>query len=82
VTRSWTIIVLRPRAKLPWKPPLRMHGARANEPFLKGDVWNGGLWFWNDPFDWVGNVADAAERALVFLRLAAKRYGVRAWCAR
>lgn len=45
-----------PRHKLPWKPPLRMQvRARMSRP--AGEMLGtAGFGFWNDPFDWVGNV--------------------------
>lgn len=45
-----------PRPRLPWKPPLQMTvRARFSHPSgtLLGTA---GFGFWNDPFDWVGNV--------------------------
>ncbi len=45
-----------PRHRLPWKPPLRMTvRARMSHPTgrLLGTA---GFGFWNDPFDWIGNV--------------------------
>ena len=45
-----------PRARLPWQPPLRMTvRARMSHPsgLMLGTA---GFGFWNDPFDWVGNV--------------------------
>jgi hypothetical protein len=45
-----------PRDRLLWKPPLRLNiRARMSHPYgeLLGTA---GFGFWNDPFDWVGNV--------------------------
>ncbi len=45
-----------PRHKLPWKPPLRMQ-VRARMSHSAGEMLGtAGFGFWNDPFDWVGNV--------------------------
>ncbi|HEY6042645.1 MAG TPA: hypothetical protein VIX58_10975 [Anaerolineae bacterium] len=45
-----------PRARLMWKPPLRMTvRARFSHPDGKF-LGTAGFGFWNDPFDWVGNV--------------------------
>ncbi|MCL4393430.1 MAG: hypothetical protein M1482_01185 [Chloroflexi bacterium] len=46
-----------PPSRLPWKPPLRLTvrarmSHRADE--MRGTA---GFGFWNDPFDWLGNVA-------------------------
>lgn len=45
-----------PRQRLPWTPPLRMTvRARASHPAGQM-LGTAGFGFWNDPFDWVGNV--------------------------
>jgi len=45
-----------PRFKLPWTPPLRMT-VRARFSHPAGELLGtAGFGFWNDPFDWVGNV--------------------------
>lgn len=45
-----------PRFKLPWTPPLRMT-VRARMSHPSGEMLGtAGFGFWNDPFDWVGNV--------------------------
>lgn len=45
-----------PRERLPWKPPLRMT-VRARTSHPSGEMLGtAGFGFWNDPFDWVGNV--------------------------
>lgn len=45
-----------PRHKLLWKPPLRMT-VRARMSHRAGEMLGtAGFGFWNDPFDWVGNV--------------------------
>jgi hypothetical protein len=45
-----------PRDKLMWKPPLRM-SVRARMSHPAGEMLGtAGFGFWNDPFDWVGNV--------------------------
>ena len=45
-----------PRHKLPWTPPLRMC-VRARMSHGAGEMLGtAGFGFWNDPFDWVGNV--------------------------
>ena len=45
-----------PRHKLPWTPPLRM-SIRARMSHRAGEMLGtAGFGFWNDPFDWVGNV--------------------------
>lgn len=54
-----------PRAKLPWKPPLRLLvQARMSHPADKV-LGTAGFGFWNDPFDWSGNV-DVPPNALWF----------------
>jgi hypothetical protein len=55
-----------PRFKLPWRAPLRMTvRARTSHPAgaLLGTA---GFGFWNDPFDWVGNV-QVSPNALWFM---------------
>ncbi len=45
-----------PRHKLAWKPPLRLT-VRARMSHCGGEMLGtAGFGFWNDPFDWVGNV--------------------------
>ena len=45
-----------PRERLMWKPPLRMT-VRARTSHRSGELLGtAGFGFWNDPFDWVGNV--------------------------
>lgn len=45
-----------PRHKLAWQPPLRMN-VRARMSHRSGELMGtAGFGFWNDPFDWVGNV--------------------------
>ncbi len=45
-----------PRHRLLWKPPLRMR-VRARMSHRAGELMGtAGFGFWNDPFDWVGNV--------------------------
>jgi hypothetical protein len=45
-----------PRSRLPWAPPLRLIiRARMSHPAGKM-LGTAGFGFWNDPFDWVGNV--------------------------
>lgn len=45
-----------PRSRLPWKPPLRMK-VRARMSHSVGEMLGtAGFGFWNDPFDWIGNV--------------------------
>lgn len=45
-----------PRHRLPWQPPLRMT-VRARFSHPSGNLMGtAGFGFWNDPFDWVGNV--------------------------
>lgn len=45
-----------PRYKLPWTPPLRM-SVRARMSHRAGEMLGtAGFGFWNDPFDWIGNV--------------------------
>jgi len=45
-----------PRGKLPWTPPLRMT-VRARMSHQAGAMLGtAGFGFWNDPFDWAGNV--------------------------
>lgn len=45
-----------PRHRLPWTPPLRMT-VRARTSHPSGQLLGtAGFGFWNDPFDWVGNV--------------------------
>ncbi len=45
-----------PRHRLMWKPPLRMT-VRARTSHRSGEMLGtAGFGFWNDPFDWVGNV--------------------------
>ena len=45
-----------PRERLMWKPPLRMT-IRARMSHPSGEMLGtAGFGFWNDPFDWVGNV--------------------------
>ena len=45
-----------PRDRLPWQPPLRMV-VRARMSHGSGELLGtAGFGFWNDPFDWVGNV--------------------------
>ncbi len=45
-----------PRHRLPWKPPLRLT-VRARASHGSGELLGtAGFGFWNDPFDWVGNV--------------------------
>ena len=45
-----------PRHRLPWAPPLRMT-VRARMSHRAGEMLGtAGFGFWNDPFDWVGNV--------------------------
>jgi hypothetical protein len=45
-----------PRDKLEWRPPLRMRvRARMSHPSSEM-MGTAGFGFWNDPFDWVGNV--------------------------
>ncbi|MBI5305035.1 MAG: hypothetical protein HY868_23085 [Chloroflexi bacterium] len=54
-----------PRHKLPWQPPLRMT-VRARFSHHAGELLGtAGFGFWNDPFDWVGNV-DTPPNALWF----------------
>ncbi len=54
-----------PRFKLPWMPPLRMT-VRARMSHCAGEMLGtAGFGFWNDPFDWVGNV-QAPPNALWF----------------
>ncbi len=44
------------RQRLPWKPPLRMV-VRARMSHRAGEMLGtAGFGFWNDPFDWIGNV--------------------------
>lgn len=44
------------RERLPWKPPLRMT-VRARMSHPTGEMLGtAGFGFWNDPFDWIGNV--------------------------
>src|SRR5712692_7152904 len=46
-----------PREKLKWTPPLRM-SVRARMSHRADEMLGtAGFGFWNDPFDWVGNVA-------------------------
>ncbi len=46
-----------PRERLLWKPPLRMT-VRARMSHPAGEMLGtAGFGFWNDPFDWIGNVA-------------------------
>ncbi len=46
-----------PRERLLWKPPLRMT-VRARMSHRDGEMLGtAGFGFWNDPFDWIGNVA-------------------------
>lgn len=46
-----------PRERLLWKPPLRMT-VRARMSHRAGEMLGtAGFGFWNDPFDWIGNVA-------------------------
>ncbi len=55
-----------PRHKLPWAPPLRMT-VRARMSHPAGEMLGtAGFGFWNDPFDWVGNV-QVPPNALWFL---------------
>ncbi len=55
-----------PRDRLSWKPPLRLH-VRARMSHRAGDLLGtAGFGFWNDPFDWVGNV-QTPPNALWFL---------------
>ncbi len=45
-----------PRHNLPWTPPLRM-SVRARMSHRAGEMLGtAGFGFWNDPFDWIGNV--------------------------
>ncbi len=45
-----------PRERLKWTPPLRMT-VRARASHRDGElIGTAGFGFWNDPFDWVGNV--------------------------
>lgn len=45
-----------PRHQLPWTPPLRMT-VRARMSHRAGEILGtAGFGFWNDPFDWIGNV--------------------------
>ncbi len=54
-----------PRDRLVWKPPLRMT-VRARMSHRVGEMLGtAGFGFWNDPFDWVGNV-QAPPNALWF----------------
>ncbi len=54
-----------PRHKLPWRPPLRMT-VRARTSHRAGELLGtAGFGFWNDPFDWIGNV-QVAPNALWF----------------
>lgn len=54
-----------PRHKLLWTPPLRMT-VRARFSHCAGELLGtAGFGFWNDPFDWVGNV-DVPPNALWF----------------
>jgi hypothetical protein len=54
-----------PRHKLVWQPPLRMT-VRARMSHRAGEmIGTAGFGFWNDPFDWVGNV-QAPPNALWF----------------
>lgn len=54
-----------PRHRLPWKPPLRL-SIRARASHRSGELLGtAGFGFWNDPFDWVGNV-QAPPNALWF----------------
>lgn len=44
------------KAKLPWAPPVRMT-VRARMSHRAGEMLGtAGFGFWNDPFDWIGNV--------------------------
>ena len=45
-----------PRHNLPWKPPLRMTVRARLSHSSKEMFGTAGFGFWNDPFDWVGNV--------------------------
>lgn len=54
-----------PRERLAWKPPLRL-SIRARMSHRAGEMLGtAGFGFWNDPFDWVGNV-QAPPNALWF----------------
>lgn len=54
-----------PRERLAWKPPLRL-SVRARMSHRSGELFGtAGFGFWNDPFDWVGNV-QAPPNALWF----------------